>query len=244
MPLFSDEIRVLESPIDVMYLMHKAFINHSERTELLAEKAQSGGDLTNLENSINAWVAQLLYHTKIEDAHMTGPLKDSFLQDGRMPLKANLIEHEELRHQGATLIDHIQQGDKPALRKQVAALILSMDDKDHAELMDKLEEVETVIKQAIGEKKVLARTRRHLYESVISFKVTEFDHFENEEAFVLPLVKDQMSDSEELECVRKLLFDDESSDPRWIIDFVAGELEPNERELLKELEKQIQNQSR
>ena len=243
MPLFSDEIRVLESPIDVMYLMHKAFIKHSERTELLAEKAQSGGDLTNLENSINAWVAQLLYHTKIEDAHMTGPLKDGLLQDGRMPLKENLIEHEELRHQGATLIDHLQQGDKPSLRKQVAASILSMDDKDHAELMDKLEEVDTVSKQAIGEKKVRARTCRHMYESVVSFKVTEFDHFENEEAFVLPLVKDQMSDSEELECVRKLLFDDGSSDPRWIIDFVAEELEPKERELLNELEKKIQNQS-
>jgi len=44
--------------------------------------------------------------------------------------------------------------------------------------------------------------------------------------------------------VRKLLFDDESSDPRWIIDFIAGELKHNERELLTELEKQIQNQSK
>ncbi len=243
MPSFSDEIRVLESPIDVMYLMHKAFMIHSDRTEVLAEKAQSGGDLTNLANAVNAWIAQLLYHAKIEDSHMTGPLKDSLLQDGLMPLRDNVIEHDELRHQGAALIDHLQQGDKSALRKQVAALILSMEDKDHAELMGKVEEVETVIKQAIGEKKVLARTRRHLYESVVSFKVTEFDHFENEEAFVLPLVKDQMSDSEELECVRKLLFDDESVEPRWIIDFIAGELEDNERNLLNELEKQIQNQS-
>ena len=175
---------------------------------------------------------------------MTGPLKDSLLQDGLMPLRDNLIEHDELRHQGSALIDHLQQGDKSALRKQVAALILSMEDKDHAELMGKVEEVETVIKQAIGEKKVLVRTRRHLYESVVSFKVTEFDHFENEEAFVLPLVKDQMSDSEELECVRKLLFDDESVESRWIIDFIAGELEDNERELLNELEKQIHNQSK
>jgi len=237
MPSFSDEIRVLESPIDVMYLMHKAFMIHSDRTEVLAEKAQSGGDLTNLANAVNAWIAQLLYHAKIEDSHMTGPLKDSLLQDGLMPLRDNVIEHDELRHQGAALIDHLQQGDK-------SALILSMEDKDHAELMGKAEEVETVIKQAIGEKKVLARTRRHLYESVVSFKVTEFDHFENEEAFVLPLVKDQMSDSEELECVRKLLFDDESVEPRWIIDFITGELDDNERELLNKLEKEIQNQSK
>jgi hypothetical protein len=78
----------------------------------------------------------------------------------------------------------------------------------------------------------------------MSFRVTEFDHFENEEAFVLPVVKDQMEHSQELECARKLLFDDESANPRWIIDFIAGELEGNERELLVELEKQIQNQSK
>ncbi|MDP7089190.1 MAG: hemerythrin domain-containing protein [Dehalococcoidia bacterium] len=244
MPLFSDEIRVLESPIDVMYLMHKAFMIHSERTEALADKAQDGGDITNLKNALDAWIAQLLYHAKIEDAHMTGPLKDTLFQDGRMPLRDNVEEHDELRLQGSALMDQFQQGGKSALRKQVASVILDMEDKDHAELMGKVEEVETVIGQAIGEKKVLARTRRHLYESVVSFKVTEFDHFENEEAFVLPLVKDQMSDSEELECVRKLLFDDESVEPRWIIDFVAGELEGNERALLNELEKQIQNQSK
>ena len=54
-----------------MYLMHKAFMIHSERTEVLAEKAQSGGDLTNLENAINALIAQFFYHAKIEDSHMS-----------------------------------------------------------------------------------------------------------------------------------------------------------------------------
>ena len=244
MPQFTDEIRVLESPIDVMYLMHKSFMIHSERTEALANKAQSGGDIKELTEALDGWIAQLLYHAKIEDEFMTGPLKDTLLQDGRTPLRENEKEHEELRRQGGALDDYMEQGDHASLKSEVASMTLAMEDRDHAELMGKAEEVEKAIRDAIGEEQVLARTRRHLYQSVMSFRVTEFDHFENEEAFVLPLVKDQMSDAEELECVRKLLFDNESSDPRWIIDFVAGELEDNERELLNELEKQIQNQSK
>jgi hypothetical protein len=70
----------------------------------------------------------------------------------------------------------------------------------------------------------------------MEFRITEFDHFENEEAFVLPLVKDQMSSEQELECSRRLLFDDDAENPRWIIDFIYGELESGERELLKQLE--------
>ena len=244
MPTFSDEIRVLESPIDVMYLMHKAFMIHSERTEALADKAQSGGDIKELAEALDGWLAQLLYHAKIEDEFMTGPLKDTLLQDGRTPLRENEKEHEELRQKGGALADYMEQGDHASLRSEVASMALAMEDRDHAELMGKAEEVEKAIRDAIGEEQVLARTRRHLYQSVMSFRVTEFDHFENEEAFVLPVVKDQMEHSQELECVRKLLFDDESVEPRWIIDFVAGELEGNERELLNELEKQIHNQSK
>jgi hypothetical protein len=244
MPTFSDEIRVLESPIDVMYLMHKAFMIHSERTEALADKAQSGGDIKELAEALDGWLAQLLYHAKIEDEFMTGPLKDTLLQDGRTPLRENEKEHDELRRQGGELADYVKQGDRASLKSEAASMALAMEDRDHAELMEKAEEVEKAIGDAIGEEKVLARTRRHLYQSVMSFRVTEFDHFENEEAFVLPVVKDQMEHSQELECVRKLLFDDESVEPRWIIDFVAGELEGNERELLDELEKQIHNQSK
>ncbi len=239
MPTFSDEIRVLESPIDVMYLMHKAFMIHSERTEALADKAQSGGDIKELAEALDGWLAQLLYHAKIEDEFMTGPLKDTLLQDGRTPLRENEKEHDELRRQGGELADYVKQGDRASLKSEAASMALAMEDRDHAELMEKAEEVEKAIGDAIGEEKVLARTRRHLYQSVMSFRVTEFDHFENEEAFVLPVVKDQMEHSQELECARKLLIDDESANQRWVIDFVAGELEAKEKDLLKELEKEF-----
>ena len=236
MPSFTDEIRVLESPIDVMYLMHKVFMAHSERTEALAEKAQGGGDITDLKDGLDVWLSQLLYHTKTEDIYMTGPLRDAQLQDGRKPLRENEKEHDELRQIGANLTHRLQRDGNTGLTSEVTSLVLAMEEKDHAELMKKVEEVEKALSGAIGEEQILARTRRHLYRSVMSFKVTEFDHFENEEAFVMPLVKDQMDHSQQLECVRRLLFDDESDNPRWIIDFVTGELEGHERKLLEKLE--------
>ncbi|MCH8062045.1 MAG: hypothetical protein IH861_06040, partial [Chloroflexi bacterium] len=84
--------------------------------------------------------------------------------------------------------------------------------------------------------KVVARTRRHLYRRVMGLRVLEFDHFENEEAFVCSIVRDRMSEKEQLDIVRRLLIDDTADDPRWIIDWVAEELEPRERKLLAELE--------
>ena len=44
---------------------------------------------------------------------------------------------------------------------------------------------------------------------------------------------------EELELVKYLLIEDLADNPRWIIDWVAKELDPKGRELLSELEAQF-----
>ena len=62
------------------------------------------------------------------------------------------------------------------------------------------------------------------------------DHLETEEALVLPLVREQMNDQEQLEVIKGLLIDEVAEDPRWVIDWVYGELDPKERELLSEVE--------
>ena len=101
------------------------------------------------------------------------------------------------------------------------------------------QEVEDALKQEIGQDRVLARTRRHLYQRVMAMRVLEFDHFENEEAFVVSLVGERISEQQQLEMARHLLFDDEAEDPRWIIDWVAAELTPAGRSLLSELESRL-----
>ncbi len=236
MALVLEKITALESPIDVMQLMHKAYMLVSERTEVLAEKAQSGGSLSEFEEGLGVWLKHLLYHAQTEDTYMTGPLKDIEHQDGRRPARDNEKEHDELRRLGGGIAEYMGKGEKAALFEEVSTLILANEEQEHANLIGKAESVGQVLEQALGETRILGRTRRHLYQKVMEFRIAEFDHFENEVAFVLPLVKAQMSPEQELECSRRLLIDDDAENPRWVIECIYGELDAEEQELLKELE--------
>ncbi|MCH8311002.1 MAG: hemerythrin domain-containing protein [Chloroflexi bacterium] len=228
-----EQITRLESPIDVMYLMHKAFEAQSQRTEALAAQAQQGGSLGEFNAAFKFWITQLLYHAETEDKYMTGPLTDS------QPARDNETEHDELRQQGGEIIEFLAQGDSAGLADNVKAAMVALEEEQHRELVEAAQEVEDVLKKAIGEDRVVARTRRHLYRRVMALRVLEFDHFENEEAFVLPLVKEQMAGPQELEVARRLLIDDDATEPRWIIDWVASEMKPHELRLLRELETQF-----
>ena len=220
----------LDSPIDVMYLMHKAFRAQSERTEELAARAQDGGDLAAFRESFDFWVQQLLYHAQAEDDHMTAPLTDS------QPARDNEAEHDELRQQGGELIEFLDKGDAAGLEENVRAAMVALEERQHEELVQKVAEVEDALRAAMGENKVVARTRRHLYRRLMALRVLEFDHFENEEAFVVSLVRDRIGEDQQLEMARHLLIDEGAEDPRWVIDWVARELEPEERKLLTDLE--------
>ena len=183
-----EEITKLAHPIDAMVLMHKAFHNLSLRTEQLAADGQSGDDLAEFKSSFDFWVKQLLYHAEIEDNYMTAPLTDS------QPARDNEAEHDELRAQGGELIEFIGKGDTAGLEGSVRAAMLALEEEQHKELIEKVHEVEEVLKQEMGEDRVISRTRRHLYRRVTAMRVLEFDHFENEEAFVCSIVRDRMSE--------------------------------------------------
>ena len=225
-----EEITRLDSPIDVMHLIHKAFRAQSERTEELAANAQDGGDLQEFGDSFEFWVTQLLYHAQAEDEYMTAPLTDS------QPARDSEAEHEELRKSGGELIAFLNKGDSAGLEENVRSAILALEEKQHRELVEKAQEVAELLKRELGENRTLARTRRHLYRRVMAMRVLEFDHFENEEAFVLSLVRQTMSDLQQLKIARVLLIDDAAEDPRWIINWVKDELAPGEQRLLAELE--------
>jgi hypothetical protein len=231
-----EEITQLGSPIDVMYLMHKVYKVHTDRTEILAEKLQHGGDLNEVKANVDAWLKHLLYHADTEDTYMTGPLIANLHAHRSRPAKKNELEHEDLRIIGGEIADFIEQDDNAVLANDVASRFILKEKEEHTELARKAEDVEYALLQTLGDTKTIARNRRHLHQKIMELRGEEFDHFENEEAFVLPLVKEYMTSEQELECSRKLLFDDESENPRWIIDFIYSELEPHEQELLQQLE--------
>ena len=93
-----EEITRLDSPIDVMYLLHKAFRAHSDRTEELAAQAEKGGDLKQFMEAFDFWIKQLLYHATTEDKYMTGPLTD------QQPARDNEAEHAELVRQAGETV--------------------------------------------------------------------------------------------------------------------------------------------
>ena len=234
---FHDPIKTLESPIEVMYLMHKVFMSHSDHTLELVSKVETGEcSIIDVKRSFDLWIKHLLYHVQTEDYYMTGPLKEKKLQDGRMVLKENVSEHNDLREMGAELFAEIGKDARESLIEDVLAL----DDQNHEELLDQLRIADSAIIETLGKQTILRRSIRHIYRSIFDFIVVEFDHFENEESFVLPLVHDQMSYAEELECVRKLLIDDDSDNPTWILDFVRENLVDSDRKLLDEISENFQ----
>ena len=228
-----EEVTKLEHPIDVMDLMHKAFHELSTRAEELAAQGEKGGDLTKFKETFDFWVKQLLYHAEVEDKYMTAPLTDS------QPARDNETEHDELRQQGTELIEFIGKGDSAGLEDNVRSAMRALEEEQHEELIEKARQVEEILKQEMGNEKVVARTRRHLYRRVMAMRILEFDHFENEEAFVCSIVREKMSEEEQLALAKRLLIDEEAEDPRWVIDWVYQELSPSERKLLDELEERL-----
>ena len=181
-------------------------------------------------DAFNFWVQQLLFHAQAEDDHMTGPLTDS------QPARDNETEHDELRQQGGGLIEFLGKGDAAGLEENVAAAMAALEDQQHKDLVEKAAEVEAALVAAMGEERVLARTRRHLYRRVMALRVLEYDHFENEEAFVVEMIAENLDETTQLTMARHLLIDESADDPRWVIDWVARELDPGEQKLLADLE--------
>ena len=230
----ADNTHRLEDPIDVMPLMHKAFRAVSDRTEALAAKAATFEDITELNEAFGYWVKQLLYHASVEDEVMTGPLKDS------QPARDNETEHVELAGKAGDLVSFIAMGKAAGLAESVREAAFSLEEEQHRALEEKFHEVETALKDVLGEKKVTARTIRHIHSRLIGVRILELDHFENEEAFVVSLVRDEMDEAQQLNIVRRLLIDESAEDPRWIIDWVYSELDSEDHALLKDLENRFQ----
>ncbi len=224
----------LENPIDVMPLIHKAFRAVSDRTETLAAQASSFDDVAVLNEVFANWIKQIVYHAAVEDEFMTGPLKDN------QPARDNETEHSDLAGKAADLASFIAMGSGAGLEESVREAAFSLDEEQHNLLEERFHDVETALKDVLGEKKVTARTIRHIHSRLLGVRIPELDHFENEEAFIIPLVANEVDEAGQLLLVRRLLIDESAEDPRWIIDWVYSELDETDQALLKDLENRFQ----
>ncbi|MCH8988078.1 MAG: hypothetical protein IIA92_04645 [Chloroflexi bacterium] len=165
---------------------------------------------------------------------MTGPLEDS------QPARDNEAEHAELAGKAGELAEFIAKGKAAGLEESVRQALFTLEEEQHKEFEERSHEVEDALKEVLGEKKVTARTIRHIHSRLLGVRILELDHFENEEAFVCPLVRDEIDEAGQLYIVRRLLIDDTAEDPRWVIDWVHSELDPAEQALLEDLEARFQ----
>lgn len=230
----TENLHRIEDPIDVMPLMHKAFRAVTDRTEAMAAEATTVEDIAKLNETFGFWIKQILYHATVEDEVMTGPLKDS------QPARDNETEHAELAGKAGDLASFIAMGNAAGIEESVRDAAFSLEEEQHKALEEKFHEVETALKDVLGEKKVTARTIRHIHSRLLGVRILELDHFENEEAFVCSLVRDEIDEAGQLYIIRRLLIDETAENPRWIIDWVYSELDEADQELLKDLENRFQ----
>lgn len=182
------ELTPLESPIDVMYLIHRALRGEAARVERVVEQLGEGSNLQPFKRAFYRWVIAVGHHAEVEDTHMTALVPDS----------------------------------PPAQDNEAA----------HRRLEGLLEEVQTCLNEEIGRTLLIARTQRHLYGRVVMARIAQDDDLEEEEAFVLPLIRQRLSEAQQLAIARRLLIDQDAEDKGWILDWVARELTPTEQQWL------------
>ncbi|HEX9872233.1 MAG TPA: hemerythrin domain-containing protein [Candidatus Tectomicrobia bacterium] len=100
----------------------------------------------------------------------------------------------------------------------------------HAAMEAKLEEVQTCLNEEIGRTFLIARTQRHLFGKVLEAAITQEDHLEDEEAFLLPILRQRVAERQQLEVAKRLLIDQESEDSCWMLDWLSQHLTVKEQQ--------------
>jgi hemerythrin-like domain-containing protein len=181
----------LDSPIDVMYLIHRALRAEAVRLEHMVEQLKPEEPLQLVREAFQRWARALGYHAEAEDRAMTAPLTDA----------------------------------PPARDNEVA----------HRRLAEGLEALHRYLSAEVGPTLGSARAQRQLYGRVVALRIAQDDHLEEEEEFVLPLVRQRIPEAQQLEMARQLLVEAGARDRGWIIDWVAAQAAEGERRWLADL---------
>ena len=211
---------------DVMVVLHRALTCEGKKVQKIVEGLHEGSSLQEFRQAFNFWATVLMYHADIEDENMTSPLTDF------SPARDNEAEHIELGELAESLNEYLDNHSSGNLERNVKCAIIALQQHQHVQLIEALNDVLEGLNHEIGKTKILARTIRHLYAKIINLRISQDDHFESEEALVLPEVEARLSREDKKKLTRKLLIDDESDDPNWVVDWLFEKVIPNERDII------------
>ena len=229
----SEEIESLESPIDTIYLIHKALKVEAESIEDMVDHLDTGGSLQPYKLAFNAWATALVYHAEQEERYMAHSLTHSQPASNGRP-------GDNWRTRGFKSWEEYQAVNDSSQVMEIARRAMAAQEEElRQRLVAKVEDVLTVLSDDIGTTSVIARTKQHLYQRVVALRIALKDHQDVEEAFVLPAVRRQMKEQQQLELAKVMLLDQDAQDPRWMIDWIRERLSFRERALLGEMETRL-----
>lgn len=216
----------LDTPIDFMRLVHKALRAEAALVEQEAGKIEPGGTLQPFRAAFNEWASVLLYLSEKESALIA----------------------EQLEWPGVSSIRVAPHGAVPPARAgeserttRARLAVVAENENEHLDLAERLQDVLTVLSDEIGRTSIISRTKQHLCGSVLALRITQEDHLDNEAAFVLPALRNILSEPQQLAAAKTILIDEQSEDPRWVVDWVARAVSDEERHWLSQLESALRS---
>jgi hypothetical protein len=179
----------LNTPIDALYLMHKALRAEADRVEEAVSQLEMGGSFKPLHRSFYRWAMALGYYVESTDHYLT-------------PLVLHRAQDQEAGHR------HV---------------------------MEMLEDLQTYLHADLGRMIVIPRTQRQLRSKVIALRIVQDDLLEDEEEGVLPVLRQRLSETQQLEIMRHLLSDAEAEEGGAMLDWVAQDVTATEWQWLAHL---------
>lgn len=108
-------------------------------------------------------------------------------------------------------------------------------EEEHQRLTELIVDLQGMLNAATQHATIPARTRRHLLGKIVELRVAQDDHLEEEEERVLPVIRQQISEGQQLEMAGRLLLDQEADHTQWVLDWLVPHVTPLEHQLLTEL---------
>jgi hypothetical protein len=102
-------------------------------------------------------------------------------------------------------------------------------------VMAMLEDLQTYLHAELRRMIVIPRTQRQLRSKVIALSIAQDDLLEDEEERVLPVIRQQISAAQQVECIRSLLVDAEAVEQGDVPEWMAQDVTATEQQWLAAL---------
>ena len=106
---------------------------------------------------------------------------------------------------------------------------------EHTHLTALLAALQTALREAGESAPVTARMRRQVLGKVVELRVAQDDHLEEEEARVLPVIRQQISAAQQLDMAQRLLLDRGAQETHWILAWLTPHVTATEHQWLAAL---------